>query len=188
MTLDPLPALVLRAALALLFAAAAWHKLRDIGAFRAALDGYGLLPPLWAVPAGALLIAAEIGVALGLCLPGVGRVAALGGAALLALYGGAMAAALRQGRAGIDCGCAGPAHRQPLRPALIGRNAVLAAAALLAALPAGARPLGALDALAGVAATVTLVALYAAGERLLVTAPALTALRARTVAAGGADA
>ncbi len=187
MTLDPVLGIVVRAALTLLFATAAWHKLRDVGPFRAALDGYGLLPPVWAVPAGAGLIAAEAGIAIGLCLPGVGRAAALAGAALLLVYAAAMSAALRHGRAGIDCGCAGPARRQPLRPVLVARNAGLAVAALLAALPAGTRDLGWLDVLTAVLATAALVALYAAGDRLLANAPALAALRAHA-AAGSADA
>jgi Methylamine utilisation protein MauE len=186
---DPLLALCARLALALLFAVAAAHKLRDVGAFRAALEGYRLLPPPWAVPAGALLIAAEIGVAAALCLPRVSGAASLTAAGLLGLYGYAMAINLARGRRDIDCGCGGPARRQPLSGWLLGRNAALALAALLAALPTTGRALGWLDALTALAAVTALALLYVAADGLLATAPRLAALRdrhARTVEAADA--
>ena len=176
MSVDPLIALTLRGALSLLLGAAAWHKLRDVGAFRAAVENYRLLPPVWTVPVAAVLIAAESGLAVALCLPGVGGAAALGSAALLALYGAAMAITLRRGRRDVDCGCAGPAHRQSVRPALVARNGVLVLAALLAALPAGTRPLGGIDALTLVLATATAACLYVAVDGLLANGPRLAAL------------
>lgn len=187
MSLDPLLVLALRGGLSLLLATAAWHKLRDVDAFRAAVENYRLLPRVWAVPVAALLIAAECGLAVALWLPGVGRAAALGGAALLALYGTAMAITLRRGRRDVDCGCAGPAHRQSVRPALVARNGALVLAALLAALPARPRPLGGLDALTLVLAMATAACLYAAIDGLLAHGPRLAALaRLRRPEARGA--
>jgi hypothetical protein len=180
--LDPALACVLRAALAVVLAGAAVHKLRDPAAFRAALAAYRLLPAPAVTPAAALLVAAELaaaGALLGALRHEPLRVAALGGAALLGLYGAAIAVNLRRGRRHIDCGCAGPGARRPIHEALVARNAVLAALALGAALPAGGRALGALDALTVPAGTAALLLVYASSERLLANAPALAALRGR---------
>ncbi|MBX3024365.1 methylamine utilization protein MauE [bacterium] len=168
--------MVLRASLSLLLASAAWHKLRDVGAFRAAVEGYRLLPPVWTVPFAAFAIAAECGLAVGLWLPGVGGAAALGGAALLGLYAAAMAIALRRGRRDVDCGCAGPARRQSVRPALVARNGVLIVAALLAALPAAPRALTWMDGPTIVLAPVVAAGLYLAVDGLLANGPRLAAL------------
>ena len=176
MSLDPAVRLALRAGLSLLFASAAWHKLRDVGAFRAAVENYRLLPRVWAVPFAAFLIAAESGLAIALWLPRVSAVAALGGAALLGLYAMAMAITLRRGRRDVDCGCAGPAHRQSVRPALVARNGVLIAAALLAALPASARSLTWVDALTALLAPAAAACLYLAVDGLLANGPRLAAL------------
>ena len=176
MSVDPVLAGSLRAALSLLLGWAAWHKLRDVAAFAAAVENYRLLPPVWTVPAAAGLIAVECGLTVGLWLPGVAAVAALGAAALFGLYAAAMAAALRSGRRDVDCGCAGPAHRQSVRPALVARNLVLVAAALLAALPTAQRPLGGLDWLMLVSAPLVAACLYAAIDGLLANGPRLAAL------------
>ena len=176
MSLDPAVRLALRAGLSLLLATSAWHKLRDVGAFRAAVENYRLLPPLWVLPFAAFLVAAECGLALGLWLPGVGGVAALGAAALFALYAAAMAITLRRGRRDVDCGCAGPAHRQSVRPALVARNGVLIAAALLAALPSGERALSWIDIVPALLAPAAAACLYLAIDGLLANGPRLAAL------------
>jgi hypothetical protein len=169
-SVDPAIRVLARAALSLLFAQAALHKLRDVDAFRRAVEAYRLVAPLWAVPAGALLIAAEIAVAVALWMPPVATPAALAGAALLALYGAAMAVNLARGRRDIDCGCSGPAHRQPIRPALVGRNAVLVGVALLAAAPAGARPLLWLDGCTVVAGVLVAALAWQAADGLFASA------------------
>ncbi|HSP97099.1 MAG TPA: MauE/DoxX family redox-associated membrane protein [Candidatus Dormibacteraeota bacterium] len=176
MSLDPTVRLALRAALSLLLGSAAWHKLRDVGAFRAAVESYRLLPPVWAVPFAASLIAAESGLAIALWLPRLGGGAALGCAALLGLYATAMAITLRRGRRDVDCGCAGPAHRQSVRPALVVRNGVLIIAALLAALPARARSLTWVDVLTALLAPAAAACLYLAIDGLLANGPRLAAL------------
>jgi hypothetical protein len=174
--LDPALRLLLRAALTLLFGWAAAHKLRDVASFRAAIDAYELLPPVWSVPAGVALIAAEVGVAAGLWLPRVAPVAAIAAALLLALYAGAIGVNLVRGRRDIDCGCAGPAHRQPISAALVLRNVVLAVAALAAALPAAPRALTWVDGVTVVAGVAALALLYGAADGVLANAPRLRAL------------
>lgn len=154
-TLDPAAGLAVRLALAVLFASAALHKVRDWSEYRSAVAGYRLLPAALVVPVAFALAAAECVLAAGLTMPGTaGRVAAAGAAGLLTVYAAAVGANLARGRRAIDCGCGGPAGRQPLHGGLVARNAVAAAAALAAALPADGRALVWLDALtvAGAAA------------------------------------
>lgn len=174
LTLDPVFSWLLRLGVALLFAAAAGHKLRDLEAFRAALGDYRLLPARATSLAAFALIALELACAGGLVVSPRGGLAA---AALLALYTAAIGANLARGRREIDCGCFGPAARQPLSWGLVARNAGLIALALIAALPVAPRPLVWLD-LTTIAAGLALAALlYAASNTLLAHAPRLRALR-----------
>jgi hypothetical protein len=209
-TADPVLAAALRGGLALLFATAAAHKLRDLAGFRATLAAYRLLPAFavgaFAVAAVALEVAAAAALALGaiasLAAPGHG-VAAVGGAAsgggtavggvaiagvvaagpalaaaLLAVYTGAIAVNVARGRTDLDCGCLGPALRQPVGAGVLARNAILIAASLACLLPVRERALGWLDAFTAVAAVATAAALYAASQHLIATAPGLAGLRA----------
>ena len=77
--MDPVLAVVLRGALALLFVVAALHKLRDRDAFRATLDAYELLPPALGAPLARAVPMLEIAAAVLLVAPradGVGAVLA----------------------------------------------------------------------------------------------------------------
>lgn len=165
--IDPVVALALRAALALLLAAGALAKLRDLRGFAAAVAGYRLLPAALARPAAAAFVAGELALAAGLWLPPLREASALGAAGLLTLYGVAIAANLARGRRDIDCGCGGPLGRQTLSEGLVVRNLLLAAAALAAALPVAARPLVWLDALTLAASVAAAATLYAAASALL---------------------
>jgi hypothetical protein len=171
MSLDPALALVLRAGLALLFAATALAKLRDLAGFAAAVAGYRLLPERLARAAALGFVAVELVLAAGLCVPALHAFASLGAAALLVVYAAAIAWNLARGRRDIDCGCGGPFGRQTLSEGLVLRNLVLAAAALASALPEAERALGWLD-------LVTVLAALVCGALLLAAA---NALRARPV-------
>jgi uncharacterized membrane protein YphA (DoxX/SURF4 family) len=128
---DPVFAWLARLALALLFATAALHKLRDLPAFRATLRDYRALPGRL-VPAAALtLVSIELAVVALLLLPAADPIGPVAVLMLLALYCGAIALNLARGRRHIDCGCLGPAKRQPLSPWLLARNAVIALGPLL---------------------------------------------------------
>lgn len=174
LSIDPALALSARLGLALLFATAAAHKLRDPGAFRAALAGYRLAPGWTHGAVVAALIAAELGVSFLLVASRRGGIPA---ALLLSLYTAAIGSGLARGLREIDCGCFGPAARQPLSPALVARNLALVALALAASLPAGARGLGWLDAVAICAAVALGALLYASANTLLANAPRLRELR-----------
>lgn len=115
--------------LVVVFLRAALHKAADVARFAGYLDDYRLLSERFVEPAAKALVALELGTVGLLVWPATARVGAGLAFALLALYGAAIAINLGRGRRRIDCGCGGPA--QPLSPALLWRNAVLAGLALL---------------------------------------------------------
>ena len=176
--LDPALGGAASAALALVFAHAAWHKLRDLGAFTASVAAYELVPAPLAALAATQLVVCEAVLFGTLLLPRARMGAAIAALALLALYSGAIAVNLARGRRDLDCGCTGPALRQPLSGWLLARNAALGALALGAALPQAPRALGAVDALPISGAALALFALHLAANQLAANAPASRALRA----------
>src|SRR5262245_19029666 len=175
--MDPALDTTLRAALAILFLAAAAHKVLDRGRFSATLADYHLLPAVQ-VPLGAgLVTGAEAAVAATLLVPALRVPALLGAAALLVVYGGAIAINLARGRRHIDCGCAGSAARRPISGWLVARNLGLAAACLTAFLPVHGRALLWVDGVTIACATAALAAVYASLDRMIADAPALARVR-----------
>jgi hypothetical protein len=164
---DPAVHHLLRVAGALLFGAAALHKLRNRRAFREALAGYRLLPRALLAPAALALPALEGALAGALLTPGLARAGALAGAGLLSVYAAAIAANLARGRRRIDCGCGGPGGRQTLGPGLLWRNAGLVALFWLAARPVAARPWTWIDGVTVLAGVATLALVYASLDVLL---------------------
>lgn len=161
-TLDPLLLLITAGWTAALLLHAALAKLGDRPLFHQHLAAYGVPEPLqpalvWALPL------AEAGAALGLVTPWR-AVAAGAAAALLALYGAAMAWHLLRGHA-LDCGCGGAPL--PLSAWLVARNALLAAVAGVAALPAQPRALGLADFAVAAAALMLGALLLAAFSQVL---------------------
>ncbi|MBS0374160.1 MAG: methylamine utilization protein MauE [Proteobacteria bacterium] len=176
--LDPGFGLLLVAAFALLFGEAGWAKARARAEFAAVLANYRLLPRLLVPPLSFAVPALELGVAIALWFPATRPRAALAGAALLLVYAAAILVNLARGRRDLDCGCAGPAERRPIASWMVVRNLLLATLLAVAALPWGARPLEAVDALTAVAGLAVAVCLYLALDRLLgVIAPRAAALR-----------
>ena len=162
---DPVVGWVARLALAVVFAAAALHKWRDLSAFSAALAGHRLVPAALVPATAHALAAAETAIAGALLVPASAVGAACTAAALLALYSSAIAINLARGRREIDCGCS--TRPQPLSRGLLVRNAALAAAALLAALPATSRALVWVDALSAAAGAAALAFAWLAAQSLL---------------------
>ena len=173
--MDPVVDATVRAGLALLFLAAAAHKLRDPARFRATVADYRLLPDVL-VPLGAafLIVAEPVVVA---ALAGARWWGLAGAAALLALYAAAIGVNLVRGRRHLDCGCAGPALRRPISGWLVVRNLALVTVALADLAPAQVRSLVWIDGLTVVAATAALAACWAATDRLVALAPDLARLR-----------
>ena len=176
--IDPVIAIVARAALAALLLAAGLHKLRAPDRFREAATGY--LPGLRRRPrvAAALrgvIAACELLLAAGLVLAAVrperAAIALAAGtatAALMGFYAVLIARALGAGRSGFDCGCGGfGSRRQTVGWPLVARNLLLLGAAAVAAAPVTDRPLGLFDGLTVVLALAALVLVHAAAETAL---------------------
>jgi uncharacterized membrane protein YphA (DoxX/SURF4 family) len=166
-TLDPSIDWMLRIVLAATFAMASFHKLRDMDRFREILISYrlplGSGTPLLAkaIPVFELIVAISL-----IVIPGyISGAAAL---CLLLAYSSAIALNLQRGRTDLDCGCSGPAHRQPIGLGLLLRNALLAAMAALTMLPTSARMqvwLDAIPILLGAFVSITLFAGFEAALR-----------------------
>jgi methylamine utilization protein MauE len=175
--MDPVVERTLRSALALLFLVAAAHKLRAPTAFREQLADYRLVPRRATQATAAAVVAGELTTGLAFLAPPL-RLAALGAAfVLLFAYSFAIALNLARGRRDIDCGCSGPALRQPLTPWLLVRNAVLVGITLLCLAPVRGRTLVWVDMVTVLGGVGVLAALYAASNRMLANAPALLRLR-----------
>ena len=163
-TVDPVVAWIVRAAVAVLLVGAAWPKLRDRAEFAATVENYRILPASL-VPAIALVLPLiELG--LGLAVLAF-RPALLGAAALLALYAGVVSVNLARGRDHIDCGChfmgqsGGAIDR-----VMVARNLIIAAAAVIVGIAAvSSRMVTAVDVLS-IAGTLAIAGiLYAAIEQ-----------------------
>jgi hypothetical protein len=165
--LDPAAGILLAAALALLFASAAWHKLRALAQFTAVFVAYRVLPPAvsgriaWTVPA------LELAIAAALPWEPSRRAASVAGAAILTAYAGGIALNLARGRRDLDCGCAGPGDRRPIAGWMLWRNLLLAAALGIAAMPWSPRALVVLDILTIAGGLAVAALLYVALDRLL---------------------
>lgn len=165
--LDPALDLTLRGAAAVLFVAAAWHKLRDPVAFWQAVAAYRLVPEGLARPVSRLVPIVECATALGLLVLATSPTPVIAAMFLWVLYGLAMAINLARGRTELDCGCGGLSADQSISWALVARNVVLVGLTSLLLLPVGARSLLWLDAVTAVFGAAMLVLLYASCEHLL---------------------
>jgi hypothetical protein len=173
---DPVFVWLARLALALLFATAALHKARDLPAFTATLRDYRILPKVTAAAAALALVIFELAVVALLLLPAAGPMGPLAVLLLLALYSGAIGLNLARGRRHIDCGCLGPADRQPISPWLLVRNAAVALGPLLLLLSSETpRPGSWIDGVSVLGGVTLLALLWNAVHQL---ATAQTALRA----------
>ena len=116
--------------LALIFLAAAWHKLQHSLEFSGVVRNFKILPE-WAVPAvSSLLPVVELITGLGLFAGYMLSLMTTIAFILLAVFAVAIAINLLRGRSEIDCGCFRPESRQHLSWFMVLRNIVLAFAAL----------------------------------------------------------
>ena len=175
--MDPVITTSIGICMAVLFGAAAVHKLRAPAVFRSALDQYRLLPPRASGIAAAFLVAVEWTAALLVLLPATRPAGFAAMAGLLLVYTIGIGVNLYRGRRDIDCGCNGPALRQPLSGWLVLRNLCLLGLVLLAAQPVADRPLTWLDGVVVAFAVLTASGLYLAMNQLLAQAPRLARLR-----------
>ncbi len=167
MTVDPAIGLLLVAAVALLFASASAHKLRDLRRFDEIFAAYRVLTPLarWHLPRAIPFM--ELAVAAALLLDRSRPYAAVAGACLLAIYAAAITVNLRRGRRDLACGCGGPDDRRPIAPWMVWRNVVLALALSAALAPWTARPLNFTDAVTVIFGVLTLALIYLCIDQLM---------------------
>jgi len=173
--LDPAVGVLLLACLALLFASASLHKLRDLPRFTEVLRAYRVLPGS-AVRLAPVVPVAELLVAAGLLLSGTRFGAGLGGAVLLVAYTAAIAVNLGRGRRDLACGCGGPDDARPIAPWMVARNLTMALLLLTIALvPWKTRSLTPVDALTVGGGVVVATLLYVSLDQLLGRSAAWTA-------------
>jgi peroxiredoxin/uncharacterized membrane protein YphA (DoxX/SURF4 family) len=149
---------VIRLALAVVFAVAGAAKLADREGSRRAVRDFGV-PDRLATPLAFLLPVSEIAIAAGLVPAASARFAAAAGAGLLVLFAAAISIALLRGRRP-DCHCFGQLHSAPAGPATLLRNLALAGVAGAVAARGPGAALAAVDPVAaGAAVAVTLLVL-----------------------------
>jgi Methylamine utilisation protein MauE len=145
MILDPAIGILIVACIALLFASAAVHKLRDLRRFDEIFAAYGFAPMnsgariSWIVPILEITVAA--GLAVKVSRPYAGAL----GIIMLSGYAAAIAVNLRRGHRDLACGCGGPDEQRTIAAWMVWRNVLLALAAAAVFAPWTARQLGLTD-------------------------------------------
>lgn len=159
-----------------LFGTAALNKLKADNQlyYQTVLGGYGInnaqLAKLLPTTIGLL----ELALGLLIVIPATRGYAAIAGIALLAGYVTVFSIQLLQGKAGIDCGCAGPAGDIKLSGHLLVRNLLLMALAISCLTPALGAGLGYWSLVS--LSALLLVLLYLCTEQLIGNAQKLTTL------------
>jgi hypothetical protein len=175
LTIDPAIACLIIACTALLFAAAAIHKLRDLRRFDEIFAAYGLLPFAIGRRSSRTVPLLEAAVAVGLLYDGSRTPAAGVGIALLLAYAAAIAVNLRRGRRDLACGCGGPDDHRPIAGWMVWRNISIAVLLATGLLPWSPRPLVLTDAVTIGFGTASCALVYLCLDRLLGRTGRLTA-------------
>ena len=182
MVLDPAIGTLMVASVALLFASAAAHKLRNLPRFDEIFSAYGLMPAaLVAVnsrPRISLLVPVlEIMVAAGLAVNVYRPYAAALGIALLSAYAAAIAVNLWRGHRDLACGCGGPDDRRPIAAWMVWRNLIIALIAAAAFVPWADRNLHFTDGVTIAFGLATAALIYLCADQLLTNARHTAQLR-----------
>jgi Methylamine utilisation protein MauE len=167
MILDPAIGILLTASVALLFASAGVHKLRDLGRFNEIFSAYGLVPEFTRVRISWLVPILELSVAAGLIIQGSRPYAAALGMLMLTAYAAAIAVNLRRGRRDLACGCGGPDERRPIAAWMVWRNLLIALSAAVVFAPWSDRTLSFTDGCTVVFGLLTIALVYLCADQLL---------------------
>ena len=166
MIIDPAIGTLVLASIALLFASAAVHKLRDPARFEAVFAAYQLLPAAISLRLSRLVPVFELMVAAGLAVKASRPYAAALGILLLSGYAAAIAVNLRRGRRDLACGCGGPNDRRRIAPWMIWRNALIALGATAAFATWADRSLSLTDGITLVFGLLTIALVYLCVDQL----------------------
>jgi Methylamine utilisation protein MauE len=166
MILDPAIGILIIASIALLFASAAAHKLRDLKRFDEIFTAYGLAPTNAGLRVSWLVPLLEMTIAAGLVVK-VSRVyAAALGIIMLSGYAVAIAVNLRRGHRDLACGCGGPDERRTIAAWMVWRNVLVALAVAAIFAPWSARHLGITDGLTIAFGLLTIALVYLCIDQL----------------------
>lgn len=163
---DPAIQLAALLALAVVFIGGAVGKFAALAEFAGVVANYRILPEPLVLPFARGIPALELAGGLALLVPGLRFAGAGGLSALLVVFTLAIVINLVRGRTHIDCGCFNLAARQTISWWLVARNVGVGVLLAVALVPAGARLLGPLDIVSGVAAAVVMAVLYVATPML----------------------
>ena len=170
---DPLLHWLAVTSLALLFAGAAYGKLRDLTGFRYVLDAYDLLPSSLTGGVAVGLALTELALTITLCVPATffgsaSSIAAWLAIGLLALYTAAICVNLLRGRVEMNCGCMGAgSNTGVLSRWLVVRNLLVMSLAALILLPATLRSLVWVDGVTLLFGLAALALVYRLGDQLI---------------------
>jgi hypothetical protein len=165
--LDPAFGYLIIAGIALLFATAGAHKLRDLTRFAEAFAAYRVLPRALAQRLAWLIPSLELGVAASLSWGPSRRMAAVAAIAVLIAYASGLGINLLRGRRDLDCGCVTARDRRAIAAWMVWRNLILAAVLGITVLPWSPRAFNLIDWLTVMGGLTVGVTLYAAADRLL---------------------
>jgi len=176
--LDPAFGYLIVIGIALLFASAAAHKLRDLPRFTEVFAAYRVLPGAPARRLAWLIPCLELGLALGVLWEPSRRMAVISAIGVLIAYALGLGVNLARGRRDLDCGCGTARNRRPIAGWMVWRNLLLAVTLGIAAMPWSPRSFELSDFLTVIGGLIVAVTLYAAVDRLLgEVAPRITALK-----------
>jgi Methylamine utilisation protein MauE len=166
-TLDPAIACLIIGCTALLFGAAAVHKLRDLRRFDEIFAAYGLLSFVARLRLSRLVPILETLTAAGLLFSASRSAAAGVGIVLLVVYAAAITINLLRGRRDLACGCGGPDDRRPIAAWMVWRNLGIAALLGILMLPWSSRSLALTDVVTIGFGTITCALVYLCLDTLL---------------------
>jgi Methylamine utilisation protein MauE len=157
---------VARLTVAVIFALAAFHAMREWTAFGGIIEQYRVAPRWVAIVVARILPPLELTTAAALVLPPASHAGAALGLCLMAMFTAAIALNLVRGRVSIDCGCGG-AGGQKLSMGLVLRNLMVMAGLALAWTTPAAGVVDAATMVGVVGASLALIALYFAANQLM---------------------
>jgi Methylamine utilisation protein MauE len=177
MLLDPAIGILMVASVALLFASAAAHKLRDLERFDEIFSAYGLIPAIPRVRISWVVPILEIIAAAGLAIKAYRPYAAALGIVMLSGYAAAIAVNLRRGHRDLACGCGGPDERRPIAAWMVWRNVIIALVVAAVFAPWADRHLSITDGITVAFGLLTIALIYLCVDQLLGNAQRTAQLR-----------